>query len=47
MDLETIERKVKDGSYSRWSELDSDVRLIITNSYTFNPKDTTYHAYTR
>ena len=40
MDLETIKKKLKDGSYSHYKEWMADVELIFDNSIRFNGQET-------
>jgi hypothetical protein len=47
MDLQTIERKLKNGGYSNDEEFHDDVKKIITNSFNFNPKETNYYKLTK
>lgn len=39
MDLQTAERKLKNGEYENAKEFEQDIRLIFQNCYKFNPAD--------
>ena len=40
MDLETIKKKLKDGSYTHYKEWEADIELIFDNSIRFNGQET-------
>lgn len=44
MDLSTISRKLKEGSYSNASQFDNDVRLMLANCFKFNPTGNPVHV---
>jgi bromodomain-containing factor 1 len=37
MDLSTVDKKLENGDYETAEEFQSDIRLIFSNCYTFNP----------
>lgn len=39
MDLGTIRKKIDTGAYSRVDQFESDVRLVFSNCYTYNPPE--------
>jgi transcription initiation factor TFIID subunit 2 len=45
-DLSTIKGKIEKRIYSRFQELDTDVRLMFENAFTFNGKDSEIGKYT-
>ena len=47
MDLQTLEKKFKNGAYLYDEQFHEDVRKIINNSFTFNPKETNYYKLTK
>jgi len=38
MDLSTVENKIKQGQYQDYQEFKNDVKLIWSNSFTYNKK---------
>ncbi|GMM30025.1 chromatin-binding protein [Martiniozyma asiatica (nom. inval.)] len=40
MDLTTVEKKLLEGKYERANDFETDVRLIVTNCFLFNPEGT-------
>ena len=42
MDLMTLEKNVYDGKYKTFAKFESDLRLIFTNCYKYNPMDSVY-----
>lgn len=43
MDLSTVKKKLDSGQYANRNQFDEDIRLMLSNCYTFNPPDSYVH----